>query len=47
MSQLFIDGVSAPIEIKDQLKVLSRDIKITRELKFHHFDLFHSRHHTQ
>jgi len=32
MSTLFIDGVSAPIEIKDQLKVLSRDIKITREV---------------
>lgn len=32
MSTLFIDGVSAPPEIKIQLKILSKDIKLTREV---------------
>ena len=31
MSSLFIDGVSAPEEIKAQLKILAQDIKLTRE----------------
>jgi hypothetical protein len=30
MSTLSIDSVSATIEIKDQLKILSKDIKLTR-----------------
>lgn len=32
MSTLFIDGISAPVEIKNQLKILSKDIKLTREI---------------
>ncbi|MCI2962580.1 MULTISPECIES: serine/threonine-protein kinase [Shewanella] len=32
MSALFIDSVSAPDEIKDQLKTLSKDIKFAREI---------------
>lgn len=32
MSTLFIDSVSAPDEIKEKLKTLSKDIKLTREI---------------
>jgi serine/threonine protein kinase len=32
MSELFIDNISAPISIKAQLKILSKDIKFTREV---------------
>lgn len=32
MSSLFVDGVSAPQEIKEQLRTLARDIEFTREV---------------